>query len=95
MRQGPAAMLGRSAECEAVLERYGLKQSSMAVIGADRLPEFPEWRVMVTGNERPEYLEIAVAVGLVMDLRRIGEMMLAERLSTAVETAKRQMRPNE
>jgi hypothetical protein len=88
-------MFGRSAECEAVLERYGLKQSSMAVIGADRLPEFPEWRVMVTGNERPEYLEIAVAVGLVMDLRRIGEMMLAERLSTAVETAKRQMRPKE
>jgi hypothetical protein len=81
-------MRGRSAECEAVLKRYGLERSSMAVIGADRLPEFCEWRVMVTGDERPEYLEIAVAVGLVMDLRRIGEMMLAERLSTAVETAK-------
>jgi hypothetical protein len=47
------------------------------------------------GDERPEYLEIAVAVGLVMDLRRIGEMMLAERLSAAVETAKRQMWPKE
>jgi hypothetical protein len=85
-------MRGRSAECEAVLKRYGLERSAMAVIGADRLPEFSEWRVMVTGDERPEYLEIAVAVELVMDLRRIGEIILVERLSAAVETAKRQMR---
>jgi len=75
--EGPVVMFGRSSECEAVLERYGLKQSSMAVVGADRLPEFPEWRVMVTGGERPEYLEIAVAVRLVLDLQRIGETRLA------------------
>ncbi len=88
-------MLGRSAECEAVLERYGLKQSSMAVIGADRLPESTDWRVMITGGAKPDYLNVGGACKLANDLARIGEMMLAERLSTAVETAKRQMRPKE
>jgi hypothetical protein len=78
-----------------VLKRYGLEQSSLAVIGADRLPEFSDWRVMVTGDVQPKYLEIAMAVGLVMDLQRIGETRLAERISLAVETAKRQMRPKE
>ena len=67
----------------------------MAVIGADRMAEFSDWRVMVTGEERPEYLEIPAAVGLILDLQRIGEARLAARLSLAVETAKRQMRPRQ
>ena len=45
-------MLGRSEECEAVLRRYGLEKSSMAVIGADRLLEDPDWLVMITGDGR-------------------------------------------
>ena len=88
-------MFGRSLECEAVLARYGLKQSSMAVIGADRLPESTDWRVMITGGAKPDYLDVGVARKLANELAGIGEMMLAERLSTAVETAKRQMRPKE
>jgi hypothetical protein len=88
-------MLGRSEECAAVLERYGLARSSMAVIGADRLPESTTWQVMVTGEAQPEYLDIDVASKLESDLRRIGERVLAERIAGAVETAKRQMRPRE
>jgi hypothetical protein len=92
---GSARKLGRSEECEAVLKRYGLEHSSMAVIGADRLPESPTWRVMVTGGVQPEYLEVDVASKLENDLRRIGERVLAERIGAAVETVKRQMRPRE
>jgi hypothetical protein len=65
----------------------------MAVIGADKLPDFPNWRVMVAADQQPEYLDVAVAEKLANDLRRVGETKLADRLSSAVETAKRQMRP--
>jgi acyl dehydratase len=67
----------------------------MAVIGADRLPESPDWRVMITGDVQPVHLDIDVASKLESDLRRIGEGVLAERIGAAVETAKRQMRPKE
>ena len=92
---GSARKLGRSGEYDAVLKRYGLEHSSMAVIGADRLPESPGWRVMVTGGVQPEYLEVDVASKLENELRRIGERVLAERIGAAVETVKRQMRPRE
>ena len=97
MRKGEAVavMVGRSADCAAVLKRYGLEQSSMAVIGADRLPEFPDWRVMVTGGVKPEYLDVPAARKLANELARIGEMMLSQRLSAAADTAQRQMRPKE
>ncbi len=49
---------------------------------------------MVTGETHPEYLEIATAANLVLDLHRAGEVYLAERLSRAVETAKRQSKAN-
>jgi hypothetical protein len=88
-------MIGRSAKCEAVLKQYGLEQSSMAVIGADRPAGSTDWRVMVTGDLQSEYLELAAAMKLVIDLERIGEARLAERVSRAVETVKRQMRPQE
>jgi hypothetical protein len=93
--EGSARKLGRSDECEAVLKRYGLEHSSMAVIGADRLPESPDWRVMVTGGVQPQYLDVEVAGKLASDLRRIGERVLADRISAAVETAKRQTRPRD
>jgi hypothetical protein len=92
---GSARMLGRSEECEAVLKRYGLQRSSMAVIGADRLPEFATWQVMVTDDVQPVHLDIDAASKLESDLRRIGERVLADRISAAVETAKRQTRPRE
>ena len=63
----------------------------MAVIGADRLLGDGTWRVMVTGDTHPEYLDLAVATRLAVDLERAGEAALATRLSRAVETAKRQM----
>ena len=67
----------------------------MAVIAADRLSGFPTWRVMVTGDVKPVYLDADVASKLENDLRRVGERGLADRISAAVETAKRQMRPKE
>jgi hypothetical protein len=39
-------VVGRSAECEAALKRYGLERSSMAIIGADRPPL--RWRAGIT-----------------------------------------------
>ena len=92
---GSARMLGRSDECEAVLKRYGLGRSSMAVIGADGLPDSTTWQVMVTGDAQTVHLDIDVATKLESDLRRIGERVLAERIGAAVETAKRQRRPRE
>ncbi len=86
-------MLGRSTDCEAVLKQYGLEHCSMAVIGADKLPDNSAWAVMITGELHPEYLDVVAASKLAADLRRIGEKFLAERLSLAVETAQRQMRP--
>ena len=78
-----------------MLKRYGLEQSSMAVIGADRLPDSTTWQVMITGDVQPVHLDIDVASKLESDLRRIGEGVLAERIGAAVETAKRQIRPRE
>ena len=95
MARKAGRMLGRSEECEAVLKRYGLERSSMAVIGADRLPDSTTWQVMVTGDVQPVHLDIDVANKLESDLRRIGERVLAERIAGALETAKRQMRPKE
>ncbi len=76
-----------------MLKRYGLEHSSFAVIGADRRPDEGGWCIMVTGDSQPQYLDIEVAANLALDLQRIDEMQLAERLSHAIETAKRQMRP--
>ena len=85
-------MLGRSPDCEAVLKRYGLEHCSLAIIGADKLPDNSAWAVMVTADTGPEYLDVVAATRLAADLRRVGEPFLAERLSTAVETAQRQIR---
>jgi len=92
---GSRGTLGHSEKYEAVLQRYGLGHSSMAVIGADRQPESETWQVMVTGDLQPVYLDVDAAGKLENDLRGIGEMVLAERIGAAVETAKRQMRPRE
>jgi hypothetical protein len=86
-------MVGRSKDCDAVLKQYGLEHCSMAIVGADKLPDNSAWAVMITGDVHPEYLDVVVASRLAADLRRVGEKFLAERLSLAVETAQRQMRP--
>jgi hypothetical protein len=86
-------MSGRSAQCLDVLRRYGLEESSFAVIGADRRPGEGLWCVMVTGDRHFEYLDVDAAADLAFDLQRIDEVQLAQRLSRAIETAKRQMRP--
>ena len=86
-------MLGRSVKSEAVLARYGLEQSSMAVIAADRQPEFPDWRVMISDGVAPIYLNVRMAAVLEADLRRVRETRLADRVAAAVKTAKRQMLP--
>jgi hypothetical protein len=83
-------MFGRSDECQAVLREYGLEGSSMAVIGADKPADTAEWRVMVTGGLKPEHLDADVPQRLSNDLAGIGQRALAERLSAAVETIKRQ-----
>lgn len=87
-------VVGRSANCEDVLKRYHIDHCSLAIIGADRLAEFPDWRVMVAGSEgHNEYLDVGVAANLASDLRRVGEIFLAERLDHAVQLARRQMEP--
>ena len=88
-----AIVFGRSVKCDAVLARYGLDQSSMAIIGADRQPEFPDWRVMITGGGAPIYLNVRVATVLEADLRHIRETRLADRVAAAIKTAKT-MRPS-
>ena len=65
----------------------------MAVIGADRQHEFPDWRVMITDGVAPIYLNVRIAILLENDLRRIRETGLADRIAAAIKTAKRQMRP--
>jgi hypothetical protein len=87
-------MIWRSTECEEILKRYSVEHCSLAVIGADKLPEFPDWRVMMSGDGgRHEYLEVEEATRLASDLRLIGEIMLAERIDFAAKSAKRQMTP--
>ena len=86
-------MLGRSVKCEAVLARYGLEPSSMAVIGANRQPELPDWRVMISDGIAPTYLNVRMAAMLEADLRHIRETGLADRVASAIKTARRQMRP--
>jgi len=83
----------RTAQRFDVLKQYGLEHSSFAVIGADGRPDEGRWCVMVTGDSHPQYLDVEVAANLALDLQRIDELQLAERLSRAIETAKRQMRP--
>ena len=85
--------LSRITELTDVLKRHGLEHSSFAVIGADRRPEQGAWCVMVTGDTQPKYFDIETAAKLARDLQRLDELHLAERLSRAIETAKRQMRP--
>jgi hypothetical protein len=81
-------MMGRSLECEAILKHYGVDHCSLAVIGADKPPDFADWRVMLSGDgSNHEYLEVAEASRLAYDLRRIGENVLAARLDRAVESA--------
>jgi hypothetical protein len=80
-------------KCEAVLARYGLEQFSMTVISADRQPEFPDWRVMISDGVAPIYLNVRIATLFEADLRRIRETGLADRVTAAIMTEKRQMRP--
>jgi hypothetical protein len=63
----------------------------MAVIGADKPANSDEWLVMISGDVNPRYLDVDAARKLANALARIGEMMLAQRLSGAAETAQRQM----
>lgn len=76
-----------------VLRQHGLVGLSFAVIGPDKLPEFSDWRVMITADDGPRYLDLAAASRLESDVRRIGELGLAERLASAIATATRMMRP--
>jgi hypothetical protein len=41
-------MLGRrrSTDCDAVLKQYGLEHCSIAVVGADKLPDSSTWGAM-------------------------------------------------
>jgi hypothetical protein len=88
--------IGRTDECEAVLARYGLADCPMIIVGADKRPDPPTWGVTVTCEAgRTEFLDVDQARRLASDLRQIREDRLAERLTTAVEAAKRQMRPRE
>ena len=76
-----------------VLARYGLGQCSMTTIGAEKLPQFPNWRVRVTCDKaQPTYLEVGHARQLADELRRAGEMDLAMRVELAVEEAIRNTR---
>ena len=95
VRTANTSSLSRMTELNDVLKRYGLDHSSIAVVGADRRPEEGAWCVMVTTDAHPRYLDIEAAASLAADLRRIGELQLAERLSRAIETARRQMRPKD
>ena len=70
----------RRTELEAVLKLYGLEHCSMAAVGADRLPEFVAWRLMIADASPPEYVDVATASKLPNDLLRIGETVLAERI---------------
>src|SRR5262245_25237983 len=86
----------RSDECKAVLARYGLAECAMIIIGADKWPNPPTWGVTVTCEAgRTEFLDVRQAGSLASDLRQIREDRLAERFASAVEAAKRQMRPRE
>ena len=78
-------MLGRSPNCEAVLKQHGLEHCSMAVIGPDKMPDDSTWGVMITADPRPQHLDVMAAARLAADLRRVGELFLAERLLQAVE----------
>ena len=96
-RWGPQSWAGanilcRSPDCGAVLKRYGLEHCSLAVIGADKLPDNSGWAVMVTADFGSGYLDVVRATRLAADLRRVGGRFLAERLSMAVKTAQKQMR---
>ena len=82
-------MFARTPQCQAVLKQYGLQQSSMAVIGADKPVGSTEWRIMVSGGVEPDYLDVQTARRLAAELARLGEMMLSARLSSAAETAQR------
>jgi hypothetical protein len=65
-------------ECEVVLARYGLEQFSMASSGADRQPEFPDWRVRISDGVAPIYLNVRIATLFEADLRRVRETGLAD-----------------
>ena len=58
--------------CETVLNRYGLEHCSLAVVGAQKLPNNSAWAVMVTVEIGPEYLDVARASRLAADLRHVG-----------------------
>jgi hypothetical protein len=89
-------MLGRSAECEAVLARYGLAECPMTIIGADKRADPPAWGVTIICEAgRSEFLDVVQADRLSQELRRIREDGLAKRLGSAVEAAKQRMRPRD
>ena len=85
-------MTTRGQKCEEILGRHGLNSSSLAVIGADKPADSDQWRVLVTGQLKPQYLSVEIAQILAKELESIGERVLAERFLSAAETAKRQMR---
>ena len=89
-------MLGRSAECEAVLARYGLAKCPMTIIGADKQVAPPMWGVtIICGVGRSEFLDLIQAGKLADELWRIREEGLAKRLDSAVEAAKRRIPPGD
>jgi hypothetical protein len=57
----------------------------MPVIGADRQPEFPDWRMMISDGAAPIYLNVRMAAMLEADLRRIRETGLADRVAAAIK----------
>ena len=89
-------MLRRSAECEAVLARYGLAECPMTIIGADKQVAPPIWGVTIICEAgRSEFLDVVQAGKLAGELRQIREDGLARRLASAVEAVKKLMRPRE
>ena len=48
------------------------------VIGADRQPEFPDWRVRISDGVAPIYLNVRIATLFEADLRRVRETGLAD-----------------
>jgi hypothetical protein len=69
-----------------VLARYGLAGCSMTTIGAEKTPEFPNWRIKVTcDGARLTFMDVGQARQLAAALRRVGEADLAKRIELAVE----------
>ena len=68
----------------------------MTIIGADKQVDPPAWGVTIICEAgRSEFLDVVKAGKLAEELRRIREDGLYKRLNSAVEAAKKLMRPRE